>query len=826
MSVELNENRTKIFESAMTSDSAKVLVLGAGLVVPPLVQYLNKHGYHQTIASRTVSKGEAIKATCEHPDAVDVVEFDVEQKNADVKLEELTKAADLVISLLPYVFHVRAAKLAIKHKKNYCTASYVSAAMQELDQSAKDAGIILLNECGVDPGLDHMSAKKIIDEVHERGGKVVGFHSLCGGLPAPKYNTNPWGYKLSWSPRGVLLASKNSAKYLADGAEVIVDGKDLFGAENVRHDSVHPVGKLEWYLNRDSVSYRDIYDIPEILTLIRGTYRYRGWSPLLKAIGDLSLTSTDTLELEGLTYNEAANKILGVDDSKSHIESSITVKEKDAIVSQLEWLGLFSEEKVPAGVNTSLDVLCTLTQEKLVYLDKEKDMIVMRHEFEIEYEPGRREFRTSTLIDYGQQDLPNGNSSMARTVCLPLAVAVRHILEGKINLTGVQRPVVPELYLPILQEMEELGVEFIEELQDPQVHVRAEVKPGEERVPITPEHCKQMIGAGYDMIVEKSPTRCFSDDEYYKSGCTLVEAGSWTKARSSAIILGLKELPEEPRLLKHRHVYFAHCFKNQGGWKDVMSRFTESTGAVWDLEFLKDANGRRVAAFGRPAGVNGCAVGILAWCLQQTGKGPLGELKSWPSIDAMIDEVKKNLEPAVKAYGKLPRVHVLGALGRCGNGAVWLAEQCGLETVKWDLPETAPGGPFPELLESEILVNAIYLTEKINPFLTTELLDTDDRKISVLVDVSCDMSNPANPVPVYNQETTLREPVLTVNPKTDTRAAFEVVAIDHLPSLTPKESSEAFSKDLLPTLLQVHDMARHPVWVGAGEKYLETKERM
>eukprot|EP01083_Nonionella_stella_P064295 167435_1 len=809
----------------MTSNSMKqkVLILGCGLVAPPLVEYLNSHKIHQTIATRTPSKAEAISV--DHPELLNVVCFDVDGKEAEARLEELTKTVDLVVSLLPYVHHPMAAAVAIRLGKHFCTASYVSENMQKLDSAAREKGVILLNECGVDPGLDHMSAKKIIDEVHSRGGKVIEFSSLCGGLPAPDANDNPWGYKLSWSPRGVLQASKNSARYLSGGKSVEVPGSKLFAAENVHHETVKSIGQLEWYLNRDSVKYQTIYDIPECSKLVRGTYRYVGWSRLLKAISDLNLHSDETVALSGLTYLEASKKLLGTqDDPRQAIATKLGISPTDEIISKLDWIGMFSPDLlVPDGTNTALDALCHLCQQKLVYLQGEKDMIVMQHVFDIEYSRQNRESVVSTLIDFGRQD-SGGHSSMARTVSLPLAVAVNLILNGSIKLTGVQRPVVPEIYTPILNEMAALGVCFHEETKPTLVWIRDEVKPGEERVALTPSDCSTMLQAGYEIAVERSTVRCFKDPEYENIGCRLVETGSWPTAPNSAFIIGLKELPDSPNLLIHRHIFFAHCFKGQSGWRDTMRRFTESSGLLLDLEFLK-ISGRRVAAFGRAAGANGAAIGLLAWAAQQTRR-PLGQLSSWESVAEMVNDVRNALTEASNIAGRMPTIIVIGCQGRCGGGAVWLAEQCDLSVSKWDLEKTKVGGPFPELLGFDVMVNCIYLKEKITPFITTDLLIQPNRNLSVMVDVSCDMSNPFNPVPVYASETSFRDPVLTVIPQSESQRMFQVVAIDHLPSLTPKESSEGFSTDLLPTLLQINIAHTNAVWQGAEEKFWESARRL
>lgn len=430
-----------------------VLCLGAGLVARPYVQYLCNYGYHVLVASRTKSKAEHIIEGCKNAEAIT---FNI--ATDDALLDELTDRADLICSLLPYTYHVKAAKVALKYKKPFCTTSYVSEEMQDLDKQAKDAGVLLLNECGVDPGIDHMSAMKIIDDIHNKGGNLVSFTSFTGGLPAPEANNNPFGYKLSWSPRGVLLAGRNDAHFLRDGKEVKIPGADLF--DNYEIMEVPGMDSFEGYPNRDSMSYIETYNIPETKTMLRGTFRNLGWCATLKKIADLGLLDLTEHSFEGMTFAEMTRKLLSTNETDvvKEIASATGLAHDSDIISRLEWLGLFSDEKVPSEVNTYLDALCHLFEEKLQYAPGERDMIVMHHEFIAEF-PDHKEKTTSTLIDYG---IPNGDSSMSRTVTLPVAIASRMILEGRINLIGVHRPIISEIYNPILEELEGVNIRFDE----------------------------------------------------------------------------------------------------------------------------------------------------------------------------------------------------------------------------------------------------------------------------------------------------------------------------------------------------------------------------
>lgn len=791
-----------------------VLLLGCGMCAPPMIKYFNDAGVKLTVASRTLAKSEAV---CKDMKNVTTIVFDIEGKDALADLDGLIPKFDLVISMLPYIHHVKAAKLAIKHKKHFCSTSYVSEEMQALDAEAKAAGVILLNECGVDPGLDHMSAQKVIDEVHSKGGKIVEFYSITGGLPAPSCNDNPFGYKLSWSPRGVLLASRNNCSYQEKGKKVDVEGVDLFAKSTYRHMTVDGI-EYEWYPNRDSIKYKDIYKIPECQTIIRGTYRNIGWCDVMKFLADKGFTNMDEDEkIPEQSFSQLTAKCLGVSkDPKAAVVAELGTDSK--VVSQLEWLGCFSEDKIPAGTKTILDAMCHLFQGKLVYAEGEKDMIQMRHIFEVEYKNNHRETIHSTMIDYGLQ--PEGATSMSRTVSLPVAVAAHAVLDGRLKLTGVQRPIIPEMYNLILDEMEKLNIRFKEEVLPQHLWLRHEVKPGEERVACTPENVSKLMKAGYRVSVEKSSTRCIPDSEYAKLGCTMVESESWPTAPSSAIIFGLKELPDNDDSLEHRHIYFAHCFKNQGGWQQILNKFKSGSGLLWDLEFLQDEKGRRVAAFGRAAGLVGMALGLLTWASQKTG-ATLENLSSYKTTQLLIDTVTGELEKARKAANldaSYPSALVLGALGRCGGGAVWFAEQCGVKPVKWDMEETKVGGPFKQLLEQNVLVNCIYLSAKIPPFLTKEMVE-GDRKLSVFCDVSCDTTNPNNPFPIYNEATDLRKPLLrVVHDKTN---PLDVIAIDHLPTLVPVDSSEEFSDALTPHVIDLIGENRG-VWDRA-EKLFDDK---
>lgn len=286
--------------------------------------------------------------------------------------------------------------------------------------------------------------------------------------------------------------------------------------------------------------------------------------------------------------------------------------------------------------------------------------------------------------------------------------------------------------------------------------------------------------------------------------------------------MGLKELPEDSFALKHTHVQFAHCFKNQAGWQDVLSRFPRGGGTLLDLEFLTDESGRRVAAFGYHAGYAGAALAIAAWAWQLNNppSKPLPGVEPYVNQSLLLEDIRSRMADGEAKTGRKPRVLVIGALGRCGSGAVDLCRQAGIsedDILKWDMVETAKGGPFTEIIESDIFINCIYLSSPIPPFLDANSLASPDRRLSVVCDVSCDTTNPHNPIPIYTENSTFSSPTLPVKVSND--PPLTVISIDHLPSLLPRESSEAFSQALMPSLVQLQDRSSSKVWQQAKQLF-------
>ena len=433
----------------------RVLVLGAGLVSRPLVSYLA--GFQDialTLCDLDEAKAAQVLGKAERGRALALSLDD------EASLSRLVGEADLVVSLLPYTLHVRVAKVAIAHRVPLITTSYVSAEMRALDGAAREAGVLVLNEIGLDPGLDHMSAMLAIARLRSSGLRLVSFRSCCGGLPSPEANTNPWGYKFSWSPRGVLAAGLNAARWLEDGHIVELPGEKLF--THVAPYDVAGVGHLEVYPNRDATSYVPIYGIEGVHTMFRGTLRYPGWCETLNAVSRLGLLSgAERGWRAGTTCEEFMESVAmpGPGPVAERVAKRLNLPTDGSVMARLRFAGLFSD--IPIGTNRAapIDVLCVRLAETMAYAQNERDMIVLRHEFGVVDAAERAETMVSTLVAFGE---PSGDSAMARTVSLPAAAAARLILDGRIALTGVRIPVHPEIYEPVLSTLEPMGIAFRE----------------------------------------------------------------------------------------------------------------------------------------------------------------------------------------------------------------------------------------------------------------------------------------------------------------------------------------------------------------------------
>ncbi|KAI1768680.1 alanine dehydrogenase [Hypoxylon sp. FL1150] len=354
------------------------------------------------------------------------------------------------------------------------------------------------------------------------------------------------------------------------------------------------------------------------------------------------------------------------------------------------------------------------------------------------------------------------------------------------------------------------------------IHLRAESKPLERRSPLSPDSVKALLQAGYTVHVERSQARIYKDAEFEAVGATMVPEGSWPSAPKEHIIAGLKELPDDNSTLPHTHIQFGHCFKGQDGWAEYLSRFVNGGGKLYDIEFLTHENGRRVAAFGYWAGYAGAAIALMAWSHQILHPGtPQAALPLYDSADALVADVKLSISKALEANSnEQPRIIVIGALGRCGTGSIDLCQAVGITSItKWDMAETARGGPFSEITDADIFINCVYLgANSIPPFVTFDSLSKPGRRLRVICDVSLDPNNPDNPVPVYSEYSTFKNPSIPITVQGD-GPELKVVSIDHLPSLVAREASNEFSSLLLPSLLTLDKRESEGVWVRAEKVY-------
>lgn len=339
--------------------------------------------------------------------------------------------------------------------------------------------------------------------------------------------------------------------------------------------------------------------------------------------------------------------------------------------------------------------------------------------------------------------------------------------------------------------------------------VRAEQRPNETRVGITPDGAAELLNKGFAVTVEESPSRVIPTDQYAAAGCNIVPAHSWPDAPSDAIIFGLKELPDDDTPLRHRHVMFGHAYKGQSSGRVLLERFRKGGGQLLDLEYLTDDTGRRVAAFGYWAGFAGAAVSLICWDAQLRGE-TAGPVQPYDNAGALRDGLHERLS---QLDAPTPRALIIGALGRVGTGASDLCKAVGVAVTSWDMKETASGGPFPEILRHEIFINCILAGPDTPRFVGREDL-TPDRALRVIGDIACDPDSTFNPVPLYDRATTWAVPARRVaeNPPLD------VMAIDNLPSMLPLESSQDFAAQLLPTLSAL-DEPHNPVWQRAADLF-------
>ncbi|KAF7560944.1 hypothetical protein G7046_g3190 [Stylonectria norvegica] len=461
----------------------KILVLGSGMVSKPGVDYLLRSSSNLlTVACRTLSASETVAAGRSHATAI---ALDVTSPD----LNRYVAAHDLVISLIPYVYHVDVIRSAIKGNTHVVTTSYVSAAMRELDNAAKEAGITVLNEVGMDPGVDHLYAVKTIEDVHEKGGKVREFYSFCGGLPAPESSDNPLRFKFSWSPRGALMSQHNSATFLRDGEVVNISNKDLMGTAKPYH--VLDGYSFVAYPNRDSLPFQKAYNIPEAHTVVRGSLRYEGNPALVKALIELGWLSSERQSWlhDGLTWAQIQQRVTGAaSPSETDLIQKVdqlcdfaSPEEREMIISGLRWMGLFSSE-IPTMYATLLDTLSAQLERLCSFQPGERDLVILQHKFVVEWQDGTKVSMsplhdlsdklltlrskntiTSTLELFGD---PDGYSGMAKSVGITCGIATQMLLDGfaPLNKPGVLAPHAKEICEPLRLKLEQEGIKLVEKM--------------------------------------------------------------------------------------------------------------------------------------------------------------------------------------------------------------------------------------------------------------------------------------------------------------------------------------------------------------------------
>jgi saccharopine dehydrogenase-like NADP-dependent oxidoreductase len=437
-----------------------ILVIGAGRSTHSLVEYLKKHAaqedWHITIADLDVELAQARAGNSAHCSSL---AFNVQD---DIARVSAISKANLVVSMLPAHMHVAVAADCIALGKHMVTASYISEEMKALNQRAIESGSILINEIGVDPGIDHLSAMKILDEIKAAGGQIKIFESFTGGLVAPENDDNPWNYKFTWNPRNVVLAGAGGAvKFIQEGQFKYIPYHRLFRRTEVIE--IDGYGRFEGYANRDSLKYRSVYGLENIPTIYRGTLRRPGFCRSWDVFVKLGMTDDSFFleDIEDMTYRQFTNLFLAYNPNDSvelKLMHYLNIPQDSELMYKLEWLDIFSDTKVGLKRATPAQVLQKILEAKWALGENEKDMIVMYHKFGYE-QNGQSKMVESSMVSKGRT---KNDTAMARTVGLPVGIATRLILNGSITTPGVQIPITKEIYKPMLAELAENGIVFTE----------------------------------------------------------------------------------------------------------------------------------------------------------------------------------------------------------------------------------------------------------------------------------------------------------------------------------------------------------------------------
>ncbi|QXP72679.1 saccharopine dehydrogenase NADP-binding domain-containing protein [Tenacibaculum sp. AHE15PA] len=439
----------------------KILIIGAGRSCSSLIKYLldksTQENLHITIGD--VSIENAKNQINNHKNATAVV---LDVFNAAQRVDAI-KNADIVISMLPARFHIEVAKDCVTHNKHMVTASYVSDEMKALDTDVKAKGLVFMNEIGLDPGIDHMSAMQIIDKIHDEGAKMLLFESFTGGLVAPESDTNLWNYKFTWNPRNVVLAGQGgAAMFIQENTYKYIPYHKLF--RRTEFLNIDGYGKFEGYANRDSLKYRSIYNLENVPTMYRGTIRKVGFSRAWNVFVQLGMTD-DSYTIEdskNLSYRDFTNLFLAyspTDSVELKFRSYLKIDQDDIMWDKFLELDIFNaDKKVSLSNATPAQILQEILSEKWTLEAADKDMIVMHHKFGYELNNERYQIESSMVIKGDDQTY----TAMAKTVGLPVAMATLRILNGDITTPGVQLPITKEVYAPILKELEDYGITFVE----------------------------------------------------------------------------------------------------------------------------------------------------------------------------------------------------------------------------------------------------------------------------------------------------------------------------------------------------------------------------
>jgi saccharopine dehydrogenase-like NADP-dependent oxidoreductase len=430
----------------------KVLVLGAGLVARPLLHYLlTDHGLHVLVAADEPERARQLMS--DHPrgsvQALDVTDHS--------RLAPLVEEADVVVSVLPADLNCMVAKVCIAKRRSMVNTSYVSSEMRALHDEATKAGVLLLSEMGLDPGIDHMSAASTLRRLRLAGGKVTQFASGCGGFPALDANTNPWGYKFAWSPRAAMLAGRKPARYLRAGCEVSIPGDDLFSYS--WPIGVEGLGVFEVYPNRDSLAYVGSYGLTGATDVFRGTLRYPGWCATMLAASRLGLLDLEEEDWpEGMTYRDLLTRRVPGGRQRGatrRVAAFLGLDPDSEVIARLEWAGLFSDRVLPERRASPLDVFGNRLKRLMMYQPGECDLVALQHVFTVTYPDGSHEEIRATLVAHGDSW---GDTAMARTVSLTSGIATRLILDRGFQAVGVQIPTLREIYEPVLAELADRGI--------------------------------------------------------------------------------------------------------------------------------------------------------------------------------------------------------------------------------------------------------------------------------------------------------------------------------------------------------------------------------